>query len=425
MSNKSLSEYMKMQKTDSLAEVASVIGCSVEQLQQWRDQSPAISTGPPYEIGAIAFDLLAENCMTIEQLGGADVPGLSEPLRAMGAHIITGSIRAAEAGNIAENLYEDPALRQLMQDGDPDRLLEGIRMTGGVKRKQWKPLDSRESVAIAISKPKCASLFFDRIWTLDREVPGSVGIRLGTFKEKVALGLIDGIIEKLAALETDDTRREERLERMDKVLTSSEIELPAGKAFAAMLSPDLQELTSRPVQAYYESDDTLKGVYEIGSTPMIVASLESLEWVNESELTWDHVCSVREDSDAIRQLKRMLHWLDSDMEGKPLSFIQDEISLRIDEYQDAVRKHGLRLAKGAFGTFLDVKLWNTLFGTLAGCAFDKNAAPYIGVAVALTLQSTRVVFETMNLNRELKSTLDASPVAYLHRVKRLSSDMST
>lgn len=149
---------------------------------------------------------------------------------------------------------------------------------------------------------------------------------------------------------------------------------------------------------------------------MVIAALESLDWIDEEHLTWDQVAEVRKDEESIVALKRMLHWLDAEMAGKPVSYVADEIQLRLSEYESATKKHGIRLARGAFGTFLDVKLWNTLLGTIVGGKIEPNHGALVGFLAGIALQGCRVAFETINLHLETKAKLDENPMAFIHYV---------
>ena len=415
-----IKKYIAMPNVDSLTEVARIIGATEEQLEAWKTDSPSLRNGPPFAIGEVVWDLLTANRLAAEKIVEISKnDGPNELQSAFASQILTDSILEAEFGDFFDSILEDPSLSNVLIQGDTERFGEALKMSGNLRPKNWQALTSNDKVAIAIARPKTAALFFDRIWTLDRDIPGEIGFRIHTVEEKVALGLFDGVINKLAAREKDPNVAEKKIEKASEFLTSPEVEVQIAKAYSALLIPSVEKIVSHPVQTFFANEENMKASYEPGSTTMVIAVIESLGLIDESSLTWNHVRAIREDQGSVGQLRRMLHWIDKDMSGKSLGFIQDEINLRITEYEDAAKKHGIKLLTGAFGTLLDVKLWNTLLGTIIGCALEKHSVAVAGLAAGLTLQGTRVAFETMNLNRDLKIARDTHPVAFLHNLNKV------
>ena len=409
-----------MPDVGTIDEVATIIGCSAKELIDWRKGSKTLSSGPPFKVGAIALELLALKYLSSDVLSKESSSNPSDMLLSLAAHIVQGSIKQAALGDFIENASEDPSLKQVLAAGDGESLKDAIRMTGRIKAKTWEPVNYNDSLVVAVARPKTAALFFDRVWTLDREIPGAIGVRSGGVDERIALGFFDNLVNEIAAYEVDDKKREEKLQKADELLSSPEAEATICKALTGLLGTSLAKLTKQPVQAYYASDENLKTVYEIGSTPMIIATIQTMQWIDEAGLTWEHVREIRSDLNATKQLKRMLHWLDSDMAGKPLSYIADEIEIRLVDYRQATEKHGIKLANRAFGTLLDVKLLNTLIGSVLGGQIHPEGGPLIGFLGGLALQGVRVVFETLNLHFEQNANLQSNPVAYLHTVESRS-----
>jgi len=402
----------------TLGELASILRCPVAHLESIQSQVKSLSAGPPYRIGFVVLELLHGNHLSVEDLGwSTETAQPSDALLAIGAQIVSSSLREAEFGDFLENILADPELKPVLLQGNSESLSDAIRMIGGVKRKNWAPVEKRESLVIAVAKPLSAALFFDRVWTLDREIPGTIGFRCGDINERIALGLLDGLIDDFSMLEKNEEVRKKNLDMAGEFLRSPEVESQLSKAFCDLLAPTLEKLTVRPVQTYFASDENLRSTYSTGSTSMVIAALESLEWIDEAQLNWEQVAEVRKDKESVIALKRMLHWLDSQMAGKPVSFVADEIQLRLSEYENATNKHGIKLARGAFGTFLDVKLWNSLLGTIVGGKIEPNQGALIGFLAGIALQGCRVVFETLNLHLESKTKLDENPIAYVHHVK--------
>lgn len=409
---------MEMPDVGTIDEVAKIIGCPVTELMDWRKGSKTLSSGPPFKVGAIALELMALGHLSTDVLLTESSSNPSDMLLSLAAHLLQGSLKQAALGDFIENLSEDTSLKKVLATGDEESLKDALRMTGRVKAKIWEPVDYNDRIVVAVARPKTAALFFDRVWTLDREIPGAIGVRSDDVLERFALGFLDNLVNEIAAYEVDDKKREEKMQKVDESLLNAEAMIC--KALSGLLETSLAKLTKQPLQTYYASEENLKTVYEIGSTPMIVGTIQTMQWIDEAELTWEHVREIRSDLNSTKQLKRMLHWLDSDMVGKPLSFIADEIEIRLENYRQATEKHGIKLANRAFGTFLDAKLLNTLLGTLLGGQIHPERGALVGFLGGLALQGVRVVFETLNLHCEQNANLQSNPVAYLHSVKSCS-----
>jgi hypothetical protein len=426
MDTKLFNKFMDRPDVETLGELAEILRCPLITLESVQPHVKSLSAGPPYKVGFVVLELLTENHISLEDIGQTEITQPSEAMLAVGAHVVSSSLREAAFGEFLENVLDDPDLKRVLLQGDYDGLSDAIRMTGGVKKKKWVPVDKKESLVIALSRPLSAALFFDRVWTLDRDIPGTIGFRCGHINEQIALGLLDGLMKDFTKLEAKEDFRDEKRYEIDEFLRSPATESYMSKAFAGLLGPAFEKLTIRPVQTYFASEENLRGTYAIGSTPMVIAALESLEWIDEEHLTWEQVAEVRKDMQSVSALKRMLHWLDSEMAGKPIWFVADEIQLRIAEYENATSKHGIKLMRGAFGTFLDVKLLYSLLGSIIGGKLDPNHGELIGFLAGITAQGCRVVFETLNLNVESKTKLDENPVAYIHHLKnRLVSEIKT
>lgn len=99
------------------------------------------------------------------------------------------------------------------------------------------------------------------------------------------------------------------------------------------------------------------------------------------------------------------------------SFIEDMISSRIEDYTKTVKKHGINLAESAFGTFLDVRLLSSFMGAQLACIATQHLEAVLGALAGLSLYGVNVAYRTVLVKRDLNSTMQVDPIAYLHKVK--------
>jgi len=112
--------------------------------------------------------------------------------------------------------------------------------------------------------------------------------------------------------------------------------------------------------------------YKAGEKEVIVATLSDLDIVDEDNTPWDAVLQFRGDPDARGKYRRFIHWLDKELVGKPQSFVEDEIAGRLQDYTDALRKHGIRTICGMIRAALDPRHWPACdFAAVAAMLNDK------------------------------------------------------
>lgn len=209
---------MDQPDVSTLAELAEVLRCPLIKLERVQRQTKSLSAGPPFNVGFVALELLAGNHLTLEEIGQQATTQPTDALLAIGAQVVRSSLREAEFGDFMENILDDPDLKKVLQRGDSESLSDAIGMVGGVKKKQWEPVGRNDSLAVAVARPLSAALFFDRVWTLDRDIPGTIGFRCGDINERIALGLIDGLIEDFSKLESNEEIRNAKLAKADEFL---------------------------------------------------------------------------------------------------------------------------------------------------------------------------------------------------------------
>jgi hypothetical protein len=293
MDTKLFNKFMDRPDVETLGELAEILRCPLIKLESVQQQVKSLSAGPPYKVGFVVLELLTENHISLEDMGQTEITQPTEAMLAVAAHVVSSSLRNAAFGDFLENVLDDPKLKRVSLQGDSASLSDAIRMEGGLKKKKWAPVEKKESLVIALSRPLSAALFFDRVWTLDRAIPGTIGFRCGHINEQIALGLLDGLIDDFTKLEANEDFQNEKRDKTDEFLRSPTVESYMSKAFAGLLGPAFEKLTIKPVQTYFASEENLRGTYAIGSTPMIIAALESLKWIDEEHLTWEQVAEVR------------------------------------------------------------------------------------------------------------------------------------
>ena len=118
--------------------------------------------------------------------------------------------------------------------------------------------------------------------------------------------------------------------------------------------------------------------------------------------------------------RRMIHWLDREMLGKEMSFIEDEIAERLDNYKWALKKHGIKTLIGTISSMLSDK--DALLGASAAFAAIKYAAgqDLAALLAAVSILGANLAVKTASvlLEREEIRRGPGSEVAFVHEVER-------
>lgn len=127
----------------------------------------------------------------------------------------------------------------------------------------------------------------------------------------------------------------------------------------------------------YSSADARDTEYRAGSREALVAVLRNLRVVDEDRTSWEQVCEFRRDREALRKYRRLIHWLDTDMVGRSLSYLEQEISNRIDDYEWSIQKHGFATKIGLIGSIADPRTLAAAATTYA--ALSLSTSPIAGI----------------------------------------------
>ena len=335
-------------------------------------------------------------------------------------------------------------LRQIL---DPaGRLREGaIKEAARLIARSSESLPSGESAdsrAITFGSIKTAALCYDRIWTFDRTVvPPEVGFFAGSDAELlVALRIIimppmarvyGRLGSPLIEYSSDEfidfgVIRDELLPKAMKApLGKPQIpreNITIGtttKAFAQILSTEL----GCAVTPVYSSKVSHNEEYAVGSYGVVAASLMDLELVDEDNLKWEQVLQFRQDVKSRENYRRLVHWLDIDMVGKPTTVVVEEIGIRLEAYRAALKKHGIQTRMGMMEMILDSHgLLSATAAGIASASLSQNAlitgitAGGVGTLVVLGKVAMRI--QQSKLDLEELQLGSGSEIAFIHEVSK-------
>lgn len=225
-----------------------------------------------------------------------------------------------------------------------------------------------ENVAITLNKVKTAAFCYDRVWCPmadreDEQIPGPIrcwrisplNIAIMSGSQKKTWDLLKMTLRPLARYMSEQFK-------------------PGSKVSFVTV---------------YDSEAKRDCEYRQGDREAVVATLSGLAIVDEDLLSWEQVLEFRADEENRLKYKRFLHWLDKDMVGKSQAFIEDEISIRLEGYENALKKHGIKTILGTVEEALDGKYLVGVSGTI--CSFTHAGHPNLGLLLGAGLILGKVV----------------------------------
>jgi hypothetical protein len=231
-----------------------------------------------------------------------------------------------------------------------------------------EPKAPGQSAAVALFRPKVAALCYDRVWGMSPEMPGSIRFSGGTNFE-IEMLVRHHLLLETSMLRKQDVRFRHGLEAQYRAFGEGLAATLAktGEQPSSPLAGGLTRAVAKHVDAVsiYTSGRQLSEEYEQGDHAAALVTAANVSMVDENSLTWEQVLEFREDTEARLAYRQYVHALDAEMLGKPLSYIQDEMAIRLEKHDKALRDHGISPLSGVISGLLDAKNIGVVSGASA------------------------------------------------------------
>ncbi|MDH4203037.1 MAG: hypothetical protein OEV87_09090 [Phycisphaerae bacterium] len=315
--------------------------------------------------------------------------------------------------------------------------------------------------AVISDKPKTAALYYDRVWCPTIDVWGYAGkmpdeIRffggaveecqnsfqifsnkdLGkghypTLDKLKKSGKYEELIKKsiLSLLKDQiNAKNEEELKKVlaraaDIPLHEREVYQKNTELISSCIFRDVAlaftKKYGKQVVTLFSTTELQDLMYYEGNESTIVTTLDNLKIVNEDALEWEQVRELRSDGETRDKYRRFFHWLDKEMIGKSQAFIEDDISIKLSDYEEALKKHGIKTIIGTVKEILDGKF---LIGTGAVAGATALASePIFGILAeaGLIIANLAINIAEKKLDYEDIEKGPNSEISWVYQVKNL------
>ncbi|MCK4406778.1 MAG: hypothetical protein KAV44_03815 [Bacteroidales bacterium] len=217
-----------------------------------------------------------------------------------------------------------------------------MKKKGQIKQKLLLPKHNERCAYAQPGTSKRAALLFDRISTRDENVPNDILFFIPDAHHHFKA------VSKIFINKFRDSADLDRKYNEDEVVDLL-IE------FDARLSVDSFLRCGYIVTPVYNHQVKFFLDYPKGSTIAYQAALQNLPTIIEEEASWDQIVEFRKDKMALTNYRKMISWLNNYLQAESISQAEDIILKRIEDYEWALRKHGLKTATGALSSILDWK----------------------------------------------------------------------
>jgi hypothetical protein len=205
-----------------------------------------------------------------------------------------------------------------------------------------------ESVALTFTRPRTAALAFDRVYMspgLSPRMALAVAVYGGTEFEV----WLHEVVFQNAHYKRDNMF----VGWVEEVAPGFYGDQPATadhlRAFSELLHCQ-RGFHATPV---YDTSHHRHSEYPAGREDVLIGALDGLHVVDENRLTWEQVLEFRRDQKIRDDYRRLVHWLDRELIGESVTFVEDAIAIRLELYEQALAKHGISTVLGTLESVLD------------------------------------------------------------------------
>ena len=190
---------------------------------------------------------------------------------------------------------------------------------------------------------------------------------------------------------------------------------------------------------YFDSVRSLVKSFSLGQVPIdagdifldeqstetseIGITLVDLNLIDTSNCSWEHILEFRKDHEANYKLRKLRLFVHQNYVGKDKSFIEDDLQVRLMEYDNIVSDWGFKTTSGSIGMLLSSKalaggVAGSVVSILAGAPVPALASVVGGTAIELG----RIALHVKDQSFLLRNTLRDNPVSYIKYAEKVLTD---
>ncbi|MEY4294505.1 MAG: hypothetical protein RLY82_193 [Pseudomonadota bacterium] len=144
-------------------------------------------------------------------------------------------------------------------------------------------------------------------------------------------------------------------------------------------------------------------------------TLSRLNLIDASQAEWSQIIEVREDVQSRRKLARLRLFIHGNYSNCSFAYIEDDLSRRIDEYEQVSKKFGLKTTLSSLSLLLDAKALQASAG--AGLLAGLFGGPIVGLSAAAAIEVGKIAINVAEKHHELKDWQSGHDLAYIFETR--------
>jgi hypothetical protein len=148
----------------------------------------------------------------------------------------------------------------------------------------------------------------------------------------------------------------------------------------------------------------------------LALTLSGIPLIDHSSASWEQIVEVRRDLQSRKQLQRFRLYLAKNYSGKSTAYIEDDISVALEDYELAKKKHGFDTLVSSLSVLLNSK--NIQAAGVAGIGAAFFGGINAGLSSALAVELGKFTIEFSKKHHAMKCWEKSHELAYLIDVNK-------
>jgi hypothetical protein len=140
-------------------------------------------------------------------------------------------------------------------------------------------------------------------------------------------------------------------------------------------------------------------------------TLLNLPMIDAENAEWEQIIELRKNTKAKSKLRRLRLFLHNNYSGKPLSYVEDDLLSRIEEYDTTRRALGFNATISSLGILLDSK--SLQIAGAGGLAAMLFGGPIAGLSTAVVIEIGKFSLELARHRHKIREFENGHQLAYL------------
>lgn len=152
-----------------------------------------------------------------------------------------------------------------------------------------------------------------------------------------------------------------------------------------------------------------------GSSALL--SIANIQIPDVAALDWDRILEIRKDSISKQKLRRLRVFAFKEYAGRSRTFIEDDLAIRLEDFEDTLTAWGIRTTLGALSTAISERDaiafgLGSVLGTMCGLPIPAT------LFATLAIPFTKFSIELAKARLDLQSQIKEHPLAYVMELKQ-------